>query len=334
MKVLVLGGTGFIGGQVTARLLQKRHDVMVFHRGSQNLKSYPGVAILTGERNNLSAFADDIHRFAPDVVVDVIGYSRHDAQELVATFKNSPARLVVLSSVDVYRNRTGFFGITEAPPYPLPLSEDSPLRTRFYPYADRTKTFDPETTYEKIHVEETVRSGLPGRVTILRLAAVYGPGDKQHRTWPYLKRMLDNRPFILVERNQAKWQWTRGYVENIAAAVVVAVLTDTARNQIYNVGEMVAPNELEWISRIAKITGWKGHIIELPNDALPPHLRTTFNWSYGFGLSCQKMRTALGFTDPVDLEIAMRRTIEWESLNPPTIGDAKMFDYTAEDDAA
>jgi nucleoside-diphosphate-sugar epimerase len=37
-------------------------------------------------------------------------------------------------------------------------------------------------------------------VTILRLPALYGPGDKRHRLFPYLKRMDDVRPAILVER--------------------------------------------------------------------------------------------------------------------------------------
>jgi hypothetical protein len=66
---------------------------------------------------------------------------------------------------------------------------------------------------------------------------------------------------------------------------------------------------------------------------MPVHLRTTFNWSYGLGMSSQKIRSALGFTEPVSLDLAMRRTIEWESQNPPAMADHKMFDYPAEDAA-
>jgi len=334
MNIAIIGGTGFIGGRVTAQLAELGHKVMVFHRGARELKASPGVAVLLGERGNLSSFAGEFHRFNPDVVVDVIGYSRRDARELVATFKDSRARLVVLSSADVYRNRSGIFGITESPPDPVPLGEDSPLRTHLYPYADHATEFDRETAYEKIGVEETVRSGLPGRATILRICAVYGPGDQQRRLWPYLKRMLDQRPFILIERGQATWQWTRGYVENIAAAIAVAALNDRGRGEIYNVGEAEATNEVEWIARIAEVLAWKGRVIPLPSEKLPAHLRTTLNWSYGLAMSTQKIRSTLGFKERVPLGLAMRRTIEWESRNPPAAADPKLFDYSAEDGAA
>jgi nucleoside-diphosphate-sugar epimerase len=334
MNIAVIGGTGFIGAHVTAQLVKLGYRVMVFHRGTREAKAFPGITVVLGERGNLSAFSEEFRRFNPDVVVDVIGYSKRDARELVAAFKDSPARVVVLSSCDVYRNRTGLFGVTEAPPDPLPLTEDSPLRTRFYPYADRAKEPDPETTYEKIQVEETAMSGLPGRVTILRLCAVYGPGDQQHRMWPYLKRMLDHRPFILVERDQAAWLWTRGYIENVAAAVVGAVLSDAARGKIYNIGESEALSESEWISRIARIAGWKGRIIPLPNAEMPAHLRTAFDWNYGLSMSTRKMRSELGFEEPVSPDLALRRTIEWESRNPPATPDPKAFDYAAEEDAA
>jgi hypothetical protein len=52
-------------------------------------------------------------------------------------------------------------------------------------------------------------------VTVLRLPAVYGPGDAQHRLRPYLQRMLDGRPGILLHEGQAAWRWTRGYVRNL-----------------------------------------------------------------------------------------------------------------------
>ncbi len=161
MNIAVVGGTGFIGAHVTAQLVKLGHKVMVFHRGTGEAKAFPGITVVLGARANLSAFSEEFRRFGPDVVVDVIGYSKRDARELVATFRDSPARVVVLSSCDVYRNRTGLFGVTEAPPDPLPLTEDSPLRTRLYPYTDRAKEFDSDTTYEKIHVEETARSGFP-----------------------------------------------------------------------------------------------------------------------------------------------------------------------------
>lgn len=332
MNIAILGGTGFIGGQVTAQLAALGHKLLVFHRGSTPLPALPRGSSLVGERKSLSAHAAAFRRFDPQVVIDVIGYSRHDARELATTFGDSPARVVVLSSVDVYRNRSGFFGHPEAAPDLAPFTETTPLRTRFYPYADPAKPFDPETTYEKVHVETAVRAAFGARATILRLAAIYGPGDRQHRLWPYLKRMIDRRPFILLENTQASWPWTRGYVENVAAAIAAAALDDTARGEIYNVGEPTAPTEHAWVTRLAQFTGWTGRILTLPNPALPPHLRTTYDWHYGFAMNTAKLRTALRFIDPISSDLALQRTIAWETANPP-IPNPATFDYAAEDTA-
>ena len=76
---------------------------------------------------------------------------------------------------------------------------------------------------------------LPG--TILRFPMVYGPCDRQHRTFEYLKRMDDGRPVILLDEGQAEWRWTKGYVENLALAVVLAVTDERAAGRIYHVGE-------------------------------------------------------------------------------------------------
>lgn len=332
MNLAIIGGTGFIGGQVTAQLAALGHRLLVFHRGKQPLPNLPNTTSLIGERQTLSVHAAAFRRFDPAVVIDVIGYSRRDARELVATFRETSARIVALSSVDVYRNRSGFFGHPEAPPDLTPFTEDTPLRTRLYPYADHSKPFDPDTTYEKILVEQILRAALPHRTTLLRLAAVYGPGDRQHRLWPYLKRMLDRRPFILLESTQATWPWTRGYVENIAAAIVAAALHPSAHDEIYNIGELSALTEHAWVTRLATLTGWTGRILARPNAALPAHLRTTYDWRYGFAMNCAQLRTALNHTDPVTPDLALQRTLAWEAANPPAPNPAA-FDYTAEDAA-
>ncbi len=113
-------------------------------------------------------------------------------------------------------------------------------------------------------------------------------------------------------------------------------MSDAARGKIYNIGEPEALSEMEWISCIAKIAGWRGRVIPLPNAEMPAHLRTPFNWNYGLSMSSRKMRSELGFKEPVTADLALRRTIEWES---PESGfrfrqDPKAFDYAAEEDAA
>ena len=97
--------------------------------------------------------------------------------------------------------------------------------------------------------------------TVLRLGAVYGPGDKQHRLFRYLKRMDDGRPAIFLERGENDWRWTRGYVENVAAAICAVAGDQKHGGSIYNVGEIRGLTEFEWISSIGAEVGWKGQVI-------------------------------------------------------------------------
>jgi hypothetical protein len=98
---------------------------------------------------------------------------------------------------------------------------------------------------------------------------IYGPGDYARRFHPVLKRIDDGRPFILYEQGRAAWRAPRGYVENVAAALRLAVTKEEAAGRIYNVAEAPAYSELEWARKIAAATQWKGEFMVLPNDRTP-----------------------------------------------------------------
>src|SRR5207245_5809173 len=126
-----------------------------------------------------------------------------DARSLGQTFTGIARRVVVASSVDVYRAYDVLRAKEPGPPDPVPLTEDSPLRGQIYPYRGETlrEPDDPARwldDYDKILVERVVlgEPRLPG--TVLRLPMVYGPGDYQHRIFAHPTRMDDRRPAILL----------------------------------------------------------------------------------------------------------------------------------------
>src|SRR5262249_34733410 len=152
-----------------------------------------------------------------------------DALGFVRTFRGLARRTVVISSADVYRAYGRFLGIESGPVEPTPLTEDSPLRTALFPYRSQASgTGDFLYHYDKIPVERVVMGepDLPG--TVLRLPMVHGPGDAQHRTASYLKRMDNGRPAIVLDEGMARWKCPRGYVEDVAAAIALAVTDDRA----------------------------------------------------------------------------------------------------------
>lgn len=171
---------------------------------------------------------------------------------------------------------------------------------------------------------------LPG--TILRLPAVYGPGDYQHRMFNYLKRMLDNRPAILLEDKVAAWRWQHGYVENIADALVLAVTDVRASRRIYNVGEPFSLSVAERVEHIARAANWAGRIVTLPTDQMPASMREDANVAQHIIVDSSRIRNELGYQESIALEEAFKRTITWESANLPAEFEAKDFDYAAEDE--
>jgi nucleoside-diphosphate-sugar epimerase len=62
---------------------------------------------------------------------------------------------------------------------------------------------------------------------------------------PYLKRMLDGRPAILMDEGMALWRCLRGFVEDVAAAIALAVTSQAAANRVYNFDEPTAYNEAD-----------------------------------------------------------------------------------------
>lgn len=330
MKVLVLGGTLFIGPQVVRRLVRAGCEVTVFHRGKSNTELPGTVEHLLGDRNELRAHAEALRAQKPDIVVDMRPLDDADAQAVMDVFVGFARRVVAISSVDVYRAYGKLIGIEKGPPDPVPLTEESPLRERLYPYRGETPRAadDPRRRlddYDKILAEKVFLSDdrLPG--TVLRLPMVYGPLDYQHRLYPYLKRMDDGRPAILLDAVQYHWRDSRAFVGNVGHAVSLAVLRDEAAGRVYNVAEPKAYMEADWVRRVGQAAGWSGDVMAVPAG----RLGEDGDFTHELAVDSTRIRTELGYTEEVAEDRALAETIAWERANPPDPSPA--FDYCEED---
>ena len=326
MRVLIVGGTSFIGPHVVRRLAEAAHEVVVFHRGRTEADLAPGVERILGDRQSLGDFADEFRRFAPEVVLDMIPMNEANARGLVGVFRGIARRVVAISSQDVYRAYDRVTRRDPGPPDRVPLSEDAPLREKLYPY-EREGVED----YEKMLVERVVMGEprLPG--TVLRLPAVYGPGDYQHRLFEYLKRMDEGRAAVLVGEGMASWRWTHGYVEDVALAITLAVTDGRAAGRVYNVGEPDPPPWARWVGEIGRAAGWDGEVVVVPENLLPEHLDWGLDTEQHWVAETARIRRELGYREAVPREAALRRTVEWERAHPPEKVDLTSFDYAAED---
>jgi len=334
MQVLVIGGTNFIGPYVVAALHRLGHEVTVYHRGHHEPDLPPAVRHIHSPLAAIPVghFPAELNDPPPDLVLHMFPVGEEDTRAATAAFSGIARRLVALSSGDVYRAYGRLLGTEPGPPEPGPLTENSPLRESLYPYRHMaTGPADWTFHYEKILAERAVMTHpeLPG--TVLRLPAVYGPGDPYRRLRPYIKRMEDGRPAILLESAQARWRWTHGYVENVAHAIVLAVVDDRAAGKIYNVGESETPTIVERVRRIAALTEWTGAVVPLDADKLPPHLRAPYEPRQDLVLETSSIRRELGFAEVCSIDEGLEQTISWERATPSASGDPGPGEYSAED---
>ena len=335
MRILIIGGTNFMGPLVVQSLHSQGHAVTVFHRGKTTTTLPEGVREILGDRRVYPL--EKLQSTNPDVVLDMIPIIEQDGRDVMRAFKGVARRVVTISSQDVYR-AFGRVNLTESGPVDLsPLTEDSPLRENLYPHRGETPrdAGDPlklQDDYDKILIERVVMGDpdLPG--TVLRLPMVYGPGDYQHRMFAFLKRMDDQRPAILMDELEAEWKWSHGYVENVAGAIALAVTDERAAGRIYNVCEPIAYSMAEWIEMIGEAVAWHGRIVRVPHGRLPEPLRKGINAEQHIVVDASRIRQELGYRERVDIDESTRRTVAWERANPPAKINENDFDYAAEDE--
>jgi nucleoside-diphosphate-sugar epimerase len=336
MRVLVIGGTNFIGPHVVAALDRVGAEITVYHRGIHEPALPPTVRHIHSPRASVPFlhFPSELTEPAPDVVLHMFPVGQDDTRAAVARFAGIAKRIVAISSGDVYRAYGRLLGTEPGPPEPVPLKENAALREGLYPYRGSAAGLANWTYhYEKILVERAVLASSAPVGTVLRLPAVYGPGDPYRRLRPYIKRMHDGRPAILLETAQAVWRWTHGYVENVAQAIALAVLDERTAGRVYNIGESSVPTTAERVRLIGRVAGWDGAIVPLRTDRLPQHLRTPYEPRQDLVVDVTRFSAELDFTEPLTIEEGLRRTVTWERQNPPETGDPGPAEYAAEDAA-
>jgi nucleoside-diphosphate-sugar epimerase len=302
MRILVIGGTRFIGRAAVAQLHAAGHTLAVLNRGQTPADLPDGVTRFTGDASALADSRADIAAFAPDVVLHTIVIHAGHARDLMAVCRGIAGRVVLLSSMDVYRAYGRLIGTEPGPPERGPASEDAPLREKRYPYRERfPDESHPLHHYDKIPAEQAVLgdSDLPG--TVLRLPMVIGPHDYQHRLYGYIKPMLDGRTALVMGADYARWRSTYGYVENIAHGIALACTDDRAAGRVYNVAH-AAFTPLQMGQMVAAALAWSGEFVTVPEADLPDALHPGMDTRHHLVVSSQRIRAELDYAEPVDFD--------------------------------
>jgi len=181
MKILIIGGTIFVGRHLVDAALARRRQVTLFNRGEHNADLFPQVEKLHGDRTkSLEALKD--RRW--DAVIDTCGYVPRVVRESAAFLKDAVGLYVFISSISVYAD------------FSLPgLNESSPVGT----LADEGVEEVNNETYGplKAMCEQAAEEEMPGRTLIIRPGLIVGPHDPSDR-FTYWVLRVDRGGLVLA----------------------------------------------------------------------------------------------------------------------------------------
>jgi nucleoside-diphosphate-sugar epimerase len=310
MRVLILGGTLFIGRRIALELLARGDDVMVVHRGQTEPAELSGCAHVHAARDALAGVADQLRVFRPDAVIDTRAMTRAHADAVLPHLPD--AHLVLLSSIDVYRAYELLLAGRGGEP--VPLTETSPVRSARYPLRDLLPGLGEH--YDKLDVEPLylARGGC-----VLRLSLIYGEHDGQRREEFMLRRVRAGRRRIPFGAGTSLD--TRCYVGDVASAVLAALdQPGVAAGEVFNVGDLATGTARDWALAILAAAGSEASLVTVPEDLVPPDLEGTRSIAQHFLVDSRKAATLLGWR-PSDPAETIPLSVRWHLEHPPADAD-------------
>lgn len=248
-RIAIIGGTGFVSRAITEDALARGHAVRLFHRGAHpNETRAESVLVDRADTDRLRA---ELARFAPGCVIDTYAMTARDAVALCAALAGLDARVVVLSSQDVYAQFGRLNGLPAPDPEPL-IRESSPLTIRFPFRGLGDHPGGPD--YDKKEVERVVAARASTGVVVLRLPAVTGERDPKRR-FGALVDALDAGERVALQQGGGSFRWSHADVRDVARACVLSAERSVSGLAIWNVGEADVPTMRERADAIARAMG-------------------------------------------------------------------------------
>lgn len=247
MKILVIGGTQFMGRRIVERLLAGGHDVSVLHRSATHDLG-PHVRNLKADRADL----ESVRRLIADQRVDLVF-------DLAYDFRNgTPAEQVVaaaMSAADglqryVFMSSVAAYGTGEDLPETAPLVADDHPNT----YAVH------KASAERALFSLNAETGLP--VTTIRPPFVHGPRQPFYREQFFWDRILDGRPIILPDDGDTPMAWA--FADDVAEACVRATSVPEAAGEAFNVGHVERLTHRTFVEALARAAGVEATLVPVP----------------------------------------------------------------------
>jgi 2'-hydroxyisoflavone reductase len=266
MRVLVIGGTLFIGKQLVKRLLEASHEITILHRKTEHPFGHR-VRNVVADRNDAVAVRRAVAGQRFDAVYDIAyDWERGTtAEQVEATAKAIPAdlsRYIFMSSVGVYGE-----GLNHA--------EDDPLAPDTDPndYV-RNKAESERALFRMYH-----ESGFPA--VTLRPPFVYGAENPFYREAFFWDRIRLDRTLIVPGNGDRLMQFV--YVNDLVEVCLATLANPAALGRAFNVANETPLTQIEVVNQFAKTLGRQASIVRVPREIILRNGGSVFSDPLYFG---------------------------------------------------
>jgi nucleoside-diphosphate-sugar epimerase len=207
MRILVMGGTRFIGVYLTQALVQQGHEVVLFNRGNRP-SPIPGLKIIQGDRTQPDSLIQTLQGETFDAIFDNNGRELSDTKTLADLFKGRLQHFIYMSSAGVYR------------------------KSDLMPHVEGD-AIDPNSRHKGKHETESYLMGQGIPVTSIRPTYIYGPQNYNDLEAWFFDRLTRDRPIPIPGNGTHFTQF--GHVQDLAVAMTKVLGNKQAIGQIYNI---------------------------------------------------------------------------------------------------
>src|SRR5437773_1669413 len=251
MKVLVIGGTLFIGRLLVQELLQAGHAVAILHRRRKHPFS-KRVENLVADRNDPVAVRRAIGTRRFEAVFDNVydweqGTTAAHVEGTALAFGDNLERDVFMSSVAAYGDGLNHYESE-------PLAPDNHSE----PYV-RNKAMSERALF-RLHR----KTGFP--VVTFRPPFAYGPGNPFYREAFFWDRLRANRPIIIPGDGTRLMQFA--YVKDLVTACLRALETPQAVGEAFNIGNSRPVTQVEAVRALARAAGKSATLVRVPRERI------------------------------------------------------------------
>ncbi|CEJ48038.1 NAD-dependent epimerase/dehydratase family protein [Umezakia ovalisporum] len=208
MRILIMGGTRFIGVYLTGLLVEQGHEVVLFNRGNRPVPALAGVGQILGDRTDATQLKEKLSSERFDVIFDNNGRELSDTKPLAEIFQDKVQHFVYMSSAGVY------------------------LKSDQLPHIEGDAV-DPKSRHLGKYETEAylTQHNLP--FTSIRPTYIYGPLNYNDLESWFFDRILRDRPIPIPGNGLHITQL--GHVKDLATAMSKVIGNEQAIGQIYNV---------------------------------------------------------------------------------------------------